>query len=1079
MYMPQKPAQQASVPKLPVTKMFETAQTTHVHPAQAALIQTGERVKTQMPPVHTQVAQYVPGQTQSVSRAEAEGRLLRTWKLFGDSGLMKNVKRSIRRLNDALSLPMPKKKDEFHQALMERVIWYDQALAHCRTYLDERKNAIFATGVERLALIREIYGYLEQERRRFETCAMRLFASKQKEATGNSAAWVEALQLARTEALTEVPEGTVFVSQEELQQKYEKERTEKAHYIENKDAILKEFLKEKGAETEDDLDDLDDIVAYEELQERCKLTDYEQITKNKVVISRMAKLLGISHLVEEVRQVTLLRDGREVSGYLEPVRSGISLQQFKKQAKERWEQAGNDRNRLEVVYPPNVLRELSQLSALESVCGFTNNSDDNIMVDVGERTDEQGKIWLTVNSVKLLNPGKLISYSKKEVPPAAMEMDLNVAARILSVSREMLDYVTMDLLSEEARDKLGYSFEFAQKSLQMSDSTYVDEQQYSFRPLRALLNADYVYHGRLLTDNEQLNLMRLKPLPGYNDLKACVSKDEKNVKVQRSGQWTAVLEAAQDYFVVWDQDRADMENADPTRLLDAMRQWHAAVQASGQEQAAFESYRKCVEQMFGDAVFEPKEVPLTNEALDRNTQLVAEAEYEVKIHMEDYTKKVLFSHMPNILDISQGRVGDCYLLSALGALVEQNPRKIMDMMHDNGSTVTVTFPKNKQVTVSKMIAVDDGNTPVAAEGELWVQIMEKAYAASGLRLTGIYGKLNDKKTQLVDKMLEAGKQKMSRKEAEDILKNSVQFLSGGTPGEALEEITGFRLLGNIAVHKQTVDTMDDDYIDLWKHTMKHAGSVPEQLTEPQWKSVRSFLGDYLKKRLREELRLRYRHSVRGDDRALTMEDLLDTLTDMKNWKSQDGQSEYEKLLLALRKSFPELSVTPEFTERILQAFSDELGAVNDTLENGFEHRRQLGDDAKGHYSVQARALYRRMAEAIGKRQILTAASVKLKKAASQGTGQNKEDVNEGVALGHGYSVVKCEQRIVDGREQYFVTLNNPWRTKGVRYRQITDIHGQQSAGMEQGSDDDYNGIFEMELNDFMQYFNYVAVNEIS
>lgn len=112
-------------------------------------------------------------------------------------------------------------------------------------------------------------------------------------------------------------------------------------------------------------------------------------------------------------------------------------------------------------------------------------------------------------------------------------------------------------------------------------------------------------------------------------------------------------------------------------------------------------------------------------------------------------KEPLFPHEPSINDIAQGRVGDCYLLSALSALVDKSPQWIKDCMKDNGDgSVTVRLydwrEKNPQgrwvqgpvvphyITVSKRVPgeYEEQKEPFA-KGALWVQMIEKAYTLSG------------------------------------------------------------------------------------------------------------------------------------------------------------------------------------------------------------------------------------------------------------------------------------------------------------------------------------------------------------
>ncbi|PZR17622.1 MAG: hypothetical protein DI536_04735 [Archangium gephyra] len=89
-------------------------------------------------------------------------------------------------------------------------------------------------------------------------------------------------------------------------------------------------------------------------------------------------------------------------------------------------------------------------------------------------------------------------------------------------------------------------------------------------------------------------------------------------------------------------------------------------------------------------------------------------------------------------DVVQGSIGDCYLVSALSAVAQTNPKAIENAIKDNGDgTYTVRFyEKNSTKQVEIKI---DGDVAQSATGsqrygksrdskELWVGLIEKAYA---------------------------------------------------------------------------------------------------------------------------------------------------------------------------------------------------------------------------------------------------------------------------------------------------------------------------------------------------------------
>jgi hypothetical protein len=116
-------------------------------------------------------------------------------------------------------------------------------------------------------------------------------------------------------------------------------------------------------------------------------------------------------------------------------------------------------------------------------------------------------------------------------------------------------------------------------------------------------------------------------------------------------------------------------------------------------------------------------------------------------------------------DVKQGYIGDCYFMASLAAIAHNDPEAIKDMIRDNGDgTYTVTFYEKKslfdfsgpdykpaEVTVDADFPMKNGSSVFAGEGdngnEIWVMLMEKAYAQYNKDYSKIEGGWPDKAMQ--------------------------------------------------------------------------------------------------------------------------------------------------------------------------------------------------------------------------------------------------------------------------------------------------------------------------------------------
>jgi len=87
---------------------------------------------------------------------------------------------------------------------------------------------------------------------------------------------------------------------------------------------------------------------------------------------------------------------------------------------------------------------------------------------------------------------------------------------------------------------------------------------------------------------------------------------------------------------------------------------------------------------------------------------------------------------PNLPDIRQGALGDCYMLAPLGALVHRNPDDVRNMVKPEGNGFRVKFGDGQEVKVN---ALTDGELALggsSTKAGYWIRIVEKAYGSRKL-----------------------------------------------------------------------------------------------------------------------------------------------------------------------------------------------------------------------------------------------------------------------------------------------------------------------------------------------------------
>ncbi len=131
-----------------------------------------------------------------------------------------------------------------------------------------------------------------------------------------------------------------------------------------------------------------------------------------------------------------------------------------------------------------------------------------------------------------------------------------------------------------------------------------------------------------------------------------------------------------------------------------------------------------------------KTVPAVTVPAKHNTpvKLVNPAVTNKSITYKSFSTSPLFSDTgPSINDVSQGELGDCYLLATLSSVAKTDATLIRnDVINNNDGTYSVTFGHSAAIKVSSDLPVlANGQLAYAqlgAQNSIWVAIVEKAYA---------------------------------------------------------------------------------------------------------------------------------------------------------------------------------------------------------------------------------------------------------------------------------------------------------------------------------------------------------------
>lgn len=110
-------------------------------------------------------------------------------------------------------------------------------------------------------------------------------------------------------------------------------------------------------------------------------------------------------------------------------------------------------------------------------------------------------------------------------------------------------------------------------------------------------------------------------------------------------------------------------------------------------------------------------------------------------HLTIVPRKVFATDAPKRVGMSQGNLGDCYVVSAIGAAVTLRPQQVHSMIHPNADgSCDVYFPGAGRVHVPALTDAQIVLGSTAHDQGLWLNVLEEAFGEVGQARSRVRGK---------------------------------------------------------------------------------------------------------------------------------------------------------------------------------------------------------------------------------------------------------------------------------------------------------------------------------------------------
>ena len=530
---------------------------------------------------------------------------------------------------------------------------------------------------------------------------------------------------------------------------------------------------------------------------------------------------------------------------------------------------------------------------------------------------------------------------------------------------------------------------------------------------------------------------------------------------------------------------------------------------------AYKKLVKDIEKM-GDAGFdqEQKIYKKRLEKAAKNKQEDTEKrrqELKERIKIKDYSNQNLFERLPSPLDVKQGKVGDCFLMAAFTEMALQDPVAIMNSMKDNlDGTVTVRLYKvnygggdSKEEIFVKVPKAqiylegrkDDINVNYRTDciygcksQALWVKVLERAFAQSGLYRDYKFQVLNNGKAenQMSDFLLLADSTEdcVERKAMEECgvtgenlrrrfkngeitvqivqeamekakeIKKSYLSIYGGECDLALHILTG-----KAPKKDRALNNVRRRFVDISKYPAVIPDAVKTAVNDYQYSTKEAEdVSTYLERTLSGALEEYIVQKFAGTDESITIEDFEEALNDVTKMPKYQDYSFRRELRKIGNRNYE--SMTYEQFQRYVDQIKP---SILKNLESFYHHHY---DSQKVSPVDMRRALSIKQKLHAGKKMTCGCYYAK-----GEVVGEQEETAFHGFVTMHAYTimdVLEKEQKIV---------LRNPWGA-GYRVRKLVKGTDGKDHRIDRAVRDEVSqGIFKVSINEFFYFFTSIWEND--